>query len=39
MYQGNIVEHGPTEVIFQSPKHEYTKRLFNAAPGKEWSFS
>ena len=39
MYQGNIVEHGPTEAIFQNPKHEYTKRLFNAAPGKEWSFS
>ena len=39
MYQGNIVEHGPTEAIFQSPKHEYTKRLFNAAPGRKWSFS
>ena len=39
MYQGKIVEHGSTEAIFQNPKHEYTKRLFNAAPGKEWSFS
>ena len=39
MYQGNIVEQGPTEAIFESPKHEYTKRLFNAAPGRKWGFS
>ena len=39
MYQGSIVEHGPADVIFQNPTHDYTKRLFNAAPGQQWNFS
>ena len=39
MYHGKIVEHGPTKTIFENPKHEYTKRLFNAAPGKMWDFN
>ena len=32
MYQGRIVETGPTEEIFQDPKHEYTKLLLSSAP-------
>ena len=24
--------------IFLNPQHEYTKALFNAAPGKDWEF-
>ena len=32
MTQGKIVEHGPTEEIFQNPQHEYTKHLLAAEP-------
>ena len=32
MYQGNIVESGPSREILQNPKHPYTKRLVSAAP-------
>ena len=32
MYQGNIVESGPSKEILQRPQHPYTKRLVSAAP-------
>lgn len=32
MYQGEIVEHGDTRQVIQSPKHAYTKALLNAIP-------
>lgn len=32
MYQGNIVESGPSREILQNPIHPYTKRLVSAAP-------
>jgi len=32
MNDGEIVEHGKTEQIFQSPKHAYTKHLLAAEP-------
>jgi peptide/nickel transport system ATP-binding protein len=32
MYKGEIVEEGPTDTIFSSPSHEYTKGLLNAIP-------
>jgi glutathione transport system ATP-binding protein len=32
MFQGEIVEQGPVDQIFHSPKHEYTKKLINAVP-------
>ena len=32
MYQGNIVESGPSREILERPKHPYTKRLVAAAP-------
>ena len=38
MYQGKIVEYGPTQTIFGNPTHDYTKRLFEAAPGRQWNF-
>lgn len=31
MYEGKIVEEGPTEEIFEKPKHSYTKRLLSSA--------
>jgi peptide/nickel transport system ATP-binding protein len=32
MYQGRIVEHGPAEVVLDSPAHAYTRRLLAAVP-------
>ncbi|MBF0358002.1 MAG: ABC transporter ATP-binding protein [Magnetococcales bacterium] len=31
MWQGVVVEHGPTKELFNAPKHPYTKRLLSAA--------
>lgn len=31
MHEGKIVESGPAEQLFDSPQHEYTKRLLGAA--------
>ncbi len=35
MYLGRIVEEGPTEQIFSSPRHWYTKGLLDSAPTLE----
>jgi oligopeptide/dipeptide ABC transporter ATP-binding protein len=35
MYLGRIVEEGPTEAIFASPRHPYTRALLAAAPKLE----
>jgi len=32
MYQGNVVESGPVNNLFDSPKHNYTKMLLSAIP-------
>ena len=32
MQNGNIVEDGPVEAIFNAPQHDYTKQLINAEP-------
>ena len=32
MYQGRIVEQGPTEQIFERPQHPYTQALLAASP-------
>jgi peptide/nickel transport system ATP-binding protein len=35
MYGGRVVEFGPSTVIFERPRHPYTKALLRAAPGHE----
>lgn len=32
LYLGRLVEEAPREVLFEDPKHPYTKMLFDAAP-------
>jgi oligopeptide/dipeptide ABC transporter ATP-binding protein len=33
MYRGSVVERGPTEEIFSSPDHPYTRLLLDSIPG------
>jgi peptide/nickel transport system ATP-binding protein len=39
MQYGKVIEVGPTAKLFANPKHEYTKSLLAAIPGKNWHFS
>ena len=38
MSQGRVVEYGPAAQIFGAPRHEYTRALFEAAPGRDFAF-
>ena len=36
MEKGMMVEFGTADDVFNKPKHDYTKKLLDAAPGKDW---
>ena len=38
MQEGRVVEYGPAREVFLAPRHEYTKALFAAAPGRGFAF-
>ena len=37
MYRGDVVEQGPTEKVFLSPQHPYTRKLLAAVPPEDLS--
>ena len=38
MQHGRVVEYGPAREVFLAPRHEYTRALFAAAPGRGFAF-
>ena len=36
MEKGVMVEFGTADDVFNNPKHDYTRRLLDAAPGRDW---
>ncbi len=38
MHRGEVVEEGTTAAVFAAPQHDYTKALFDSAPGRDFEF-
>jgi len=38
MHQGKVVEYGTAGEVFGNPRHDYTRSLFAAAPGRGFAF-
>src|SRR5436305_11440165 len=38
MHKGEVVEEGTTAAVFAAPKHNYTRALFDSAPGRNFEF-
>jgi peptide/nickel transport system ATP-binding protein len=38
LQSGRVVEHGPLADVFENPRHEYTRALLQAAPGRGFAF-
>jgi len=38
MLKGQVVEYGTAAEVFGNPRHDYTRALFDAAPGRAWNF-
>lgn len=38
MQRGQVVESGGVKEILSHPRHEYTKKLIESAPGRNWNF-
>src|SRR4051812_29274470 len=38
MHRGEVVEEGTTAAVFAAPKHDYTRALFDSAPGRNFEF-
>jgi peptide/nickel transport system ATP-binding protein len=38
MHKGEVVEEGTTAAVFAAPQHDYTRALFDSAPGKTFEF-
>ena len=38
MYRGEVIEEGLAAEVFRQPRHDYTRALFDAAPGRDFEF-
>ena len=38
MQRGKVVETGAAQAVLTDPRHEYTRALIDAAPGRDWDF-